>query len=506
MFNRRGKIGYALGLNNEADFSLLSLSFPDYFADFLVIIFWWGVEGEMASDKRALINPTNGNEIGELRWWSSERIDQTIRLAHSAHGDWCSESFENRSEQMNLAADLLAERCRELAVMMAEEMGKPVTQGRAEVSKCVSVCRYYAGNAEAQLADELLVDGKARSWICYRPLGVVLAVMPWNFPLWQVFRFAAPTLMAGNVALLKHASNVPRCAQAIDDIFCDARFPRGVFQSMFISSAQVADVIADERVKAVTLTGSTPAGRSVAALAGEHLKKTVLELGGSDPVVVLGDADVELAAQTAVKSRLINSGQSCIAAKRFIVVESVVAEFTALVVGLMTRQQMGDPLDDATDVGPMARFDLRDELHDQVKRSVEAGAELLIGGEIPDGPGAFYPPTVLTNVRPSMPAYDEELFGPVASIITVTDEKHAIHVANDTPFGLGAAVFTRNEKRGRRIARDQLNAGTCVVNTLVASDPKLPFGGIKQSGYGRELGPLGIKEFVNAKTVTVAEK
>ncbi len=457
----------------------------------------------MASDKNARINPSNGKRLGKIEFWSSERIDQTVRLADSSFAEWRSVTFERRAERMNLAADLLTERSEELAVMMAEEMGKPVTQGRAEVKKCASVCRYYAEKAEAQLSDELLVDGDQRSWLCYRPLGVILAVMPWNFPLWQVFRFAAPTLMAGNVALLKHASNVPRCAQAIDDIFCDARFPRGVFQSMFISSDQVADVIADVRVKAVTLTGSTPAGKAVAELAGEHLKKTVLELGGSDPFIVLEDADVELAAETAVKSRLVNSGQSCIAAKRFIVVESVVAEFTALVVGLMTRQVMGDPLDIKTDVGPMARLDLRDELHDQVMRSVKAGAELLVGGEVPDQPGAFYPPTVLTNVSSGMPAYDEELFGPVASIIEVTDEKHAIHVANDTPFGLGAAIFTRNEKRGREIARNHLNAGTCVVNTMVASDPELPFGGIKQSGYGRELGPLGIKEFVNAKTVTV---
>jgi len=460
----------------------------------------------MASKKSALINPTNGNVIEDIKSWSSEQIDASIRLADSAFDEWSCVSFQSRSERMILAADLLAERCEELAVMMAEEMGKPVTQGRAEVQKCIFVCRYYAENAEAQLADELLIDGDQRSWLCYRPLGAVLAVMPWNFPLWQVFRFAAPTLMAGNVALLKHASNVPRCAQAIDDIFCDARFPRGVFQSMLISSDQVAEVIADERVKAVTLTGSTPAGRNVAALAGNHLKKSVLELGGSDPFIVLADADVELAAQTAVNSRLINCGQSCIAAKRFIVVESVVAEFTALVVGLMTRQQVGDPLDDATEVGPMARVDLRDELHDQVKRSVEAGAELLIGGEIPDDPGAFYPPTVLTSVRSGMPAYDEELFGPVASIIAVTDEKHAIQVANDTPFGLGATVFTRNATRGQMLARDQLDAGTCVVNAMVASNPMLPFGGIKQSGYGRELGPLGIKEFVNAKTVTVGAK
>lgn len=453
--------------------------------------------------KNAPVNPTSGRVSGKIDMWSSAQIEQALSHAEAAYGDWSGMSFQDRKERIQRAAGILSERVEELAVMMAEEMGKPVTQGRAEVRKCIDVCRYYAEHAENQLADELLVDGGQQSWICYRPLGVILAVMPWNFPLWQVFRFAAPTLMAGNVALLKHASNVPRCAQAIDDIFCDAHLPGGVFQSMFISSAQVAEVIADKRVKAVTLTGSTPAGKSVAALAGEHLKKSVLELGGSDPFIVFADADVELAAATAVRSRMINSGQSCIAAKRFIVVESVLAEFTALVVGLMTRLRVGDPLLDATEVGPMARMDLRDELHDQVRRSVDAGAELLIGGEIPDGAGAFYPPTVLANVRPGVPAYDEELFGPVASIIAVTDENHAIQVANDTSFGLGAAIFTGNEKRGREIARDRLEAGTCVVNTMVASNPRLPFGGIKQSGYGRELGPLGIREFVNAKTVTV---
>jgi len=330
----------------------------------------------------------------------------------------------------------------------------------------------------------------------------VLAIMPWNFPFWQVFRFAAPALMAGNAAVLKHASNVPGCALVIEEVFDQAGFPKGVFRTLLIGSSQVKAVIEHPLVRAVTLTGSTPAGKAVAAQAGAVVKKAVLELGGSDAYIILEDADLDLAVQTCVTSRLINSGQSCVNAKRFVVVEPQLAAFTERFVALMKTKKIGDPLADGTDIGPQARFDLRDDLHKQVVESVRKGATLLLGGEIPPGTGAYYPPTVLADVRPGMPAYDEELFGPVAAIVKARDEHDAVRIANDSIFGLGAAVFTRDLARGERVAR-RLEAGATFVNALVASDPRLPFGGIKESGYGRELGPYGIREFVNVKTVVV---
>lgn len=380
-------------------------------------------------------------------------------------------------------------------------MGKPVKQGIAEAEKCVWVCDYYAADAEAHLAPDLIKTEGSQSYAAFEPLGVVLAVMPWNFPLWQVFRFAAPALMAGNAGVLKHSSNVPGCALVIEEIFTQAGFPAGAFRTLLIGSRQVQAVIEHPRVRAVTLTGSTPAGKSVAAQAGASLKKTVLELGGSDPYVVLEDADLDLAVQTCVNSRLINSGQSCINAKRFIIVEPILAAFTDRYVAVMKSKKVGDPLLEETEVGPLARHDLRDELHQQVLMSIKHGARLLLGGEIPSGSGAYYPPTVLADVTPGMPAYDE-LFGPVAAIIRAKNEEDAVRIANDSVFGLGAAVFTQDLKRGERIARE-LEAGSTFVNALVASDPRLPFGGIKQSGYGRELGSYGIKEFVNVKTVYI---
>jgi succinate-semialdehyde dehydrogenase / glutarate-semialdehyde dehydrogenase len=382
-------------------------------------------------------------------------------------------------------------------------MGKPLAGGRSEVEKCAWVCRYYADNAEAFLAPEPAPSDASRSFVAFLPLGPVLAVMPWNFPFWQVFRFAAPALMAGNAGLLKHAANVTGCALAIEQIFKDAGFPPPLFRALLVSSQRVAAVIAAPEVKAVTLTGSTPAGRAVASKAGEMLKKTVLELGGSDPYVVLEDADLEAAAETCVASRLINSGQSCIAAKRFIVAEPVRQRFEELFVEKMRARKMGDPLQPGVDVGPQARRDLRDDLHRQVEQSVKAGARLLLGGTVPAGPGAFYPPTVLGDVRKGMPAYDEETFGPVAAIIAAKDEADAVRLANDSVFGLGAAVFTRDVERGQRIAAEELEAGSCFVNSFVKSDPRLPFGGIKESGYGRELAVFGIREFVNIKTVYV---
>jgi succinate-semialdehyde dehydrogenase/glutarate-semialdehyde dehydrogenase len=385
---------------------------------------------------------------------------------------------------------------------MATEMGKPLKQGAAEVEKCALGCDYYADNAEAHLAPETIKTENSKSYVAFEPLGVVLAVMPWNFPLWQVYRFAAPALMAGNVGVLKHASNVPGCALVIEEIFTQAGFPEGAFRTLLIANKQVQAVIEHPLVRAVTLTGSTAAGKTVAAQAAAVLKKTVLELGGSDPYVVLEDADLDHAVQTCVNSRLINSGQSCIAAKRFIVVEPVLAAFTDRFVALMKTKKVGDPFIEGTDVGPQARRDLRDDLHKQVIASIERGATLLLGGEVPPGKGAYYPATVLADVKPGMPAYDEELFGPVAAIIGAKDEEEAVRIANDTIFGLGAAVFTKDANRGERIARE-LEAGATFVNSSVASDPRLPFGGIKESGYGRELGSYGIKEFVNVKTVCV---
>lgn len=451
------------------------------------------------------INPVDGSRVSEHPEMTPEAVVAAVEQAHEAHRAWRRQRFADRAAPMREAARLLGERREELARLMAVEMGKPVREGRSEIDKCAWVCTYYADAAEEHLAPVPIdTEGTgARTYLTWEPLGVVLAVMPWNFPFWQVFRFAAPNLMAGNAGLLKHASNVPGCARAIEAIFDDAGFPPALFRSLLIDHGATERVIEHPLVRAVTLTGSVRAGRSVAAKAGSLIKKTVLELGGSDPYLVLEDADLDQAAAACTTSRLVNSGQSCIAAKRFVVVRAVLAEFEARMVERMSAVRMGDPLDEATDVGPQARRDLRDELHRQVTASVGAGARLLLGGTVPDGPGAFYPPTVLTDVRPGMPAYEEELFGPVASIIAVEDEDEAIRVANDSVFGLGAAVFTRDAARGERIARHELEAGSCFVNAYVRSDPRLPFGGIKESGYGRELSPLGIREFVNAKTVWV---
>ena len=417
---------------------------------------------------------------------------------------WRRASFAERGSPLLRAAELLEQRADDLAALMAREMGKPLADGVAEAKKCAWVCRHYAEQAAALLADEEVATDARRSFVTCEPLGVVLAVMPWNFPFWQVFRAAAPALMAGNAMLLKHAGNVPGCALAIEALLADAGLPAGLFRTLLVGSDRVAGILELREVAAATLTGSVGAGRAVAAKAGSLIKKTVLELGGSDAYVVLEDADVAAAAATCAKSRLINSGQSCIAAKRFVVVEPVRAEFERLLVERMAAARMGNPFDDGVTVGPQARRDLRDELHGQVTRSVAAGARLLLGGEVPAGPGAFYPPTVLADVRPGMPAYDEELFGPVAAILPARDEADAVRIANDSVFGLGGAVFTRDLARGERIAARELAAGCCFVNDLVRSDPRLPFGGIKESGYGRELAAVGIREFVNVKSVWVA--
>jgi succinate-semialdehyde dehydrogenase/glutarate-semialdehyde dehydrogenase len=449
------------------------------------------------------LNPATGERVKTYDEFTPEQIDSVVSDAHDRFLAWRRTSFDERKALMKKAAGILRDRAAEYADLMALEMGKILNEGRAEAEKCAWVCDYYADNAESFLDDEIIETDASKSFVACRPLGVILAVMPWNFPFWQVFRFAAPAIMAGNVGILKHASNVPGCALAIEDVFRIAGFPEGVFQTVLVGGAGVGAIIENPRVKAVTLTGSTPAGRSVAAKSGEMLKKTVLELGGSDPYVVLSDAELHRAVSTCVTSRLINAGQSCIAAKRFIVVDSVHDTFLDLFVGEMGARRMGDPLDPDSDIGPQARHDLRDELHTQVKRSIDMGARCLLGGEIPDGAGAYYPPTVLADVKPGMPAYDEELFGPVAAVIRAADETDAVRIANDSVFGLGAAVFSGDAVRGERIAREELDAGCCFVNEFVRSDPRLPFGGIKESGYGRELSRHGIREFVNVKTVYV---
>jgi succinate-semialdehyde dehydrogenase/glutarate-semialdehyde dehydrogenase len=449
------------------------------------------------------MNPATGETIKTYPTLTAEEVEQEIKAGHEAFLSWREVSFAQREQLMRNAARILRTDVDTYAKLMALEMGKPIKDGRAEANKCAWVCDYYAENARLFLKSKPVQTDATKSYIAFQSLGVVLAVMPWNFPFWQVFRFAAPALMAGNAALLKHASNVPGCALAIEEIFSKADFPPHLFRTLLIGSSQVSAVIENPLVTAVTLTGSTPAGRAVASKAGQMLKKTVLELGGSDAYVILEDANLEEAVSTCVYSRLTNAGQSCIAAKRFIVVEPIRKTVEELMVKKMKEVKMGDPLDEDTVMGPQARHDLRDDLHHQVEASIEKGARCLLGGEIPAGKGAFYPPTVLTDVQKGMPAYDEELFGPVAAIVPVKDETEAIRVANDSVFGLGAAVFTHNKEKGALLAENQLQAGSCFVNTFVRSDPRLPFGGIKESGYGRELSHYGIKEFVNIKTVFV---
>ncbi len=449
------------------------------------------------------INPTTGETIAEYAETPPDQVAHHIAGAHALQREWAHTDLGERSARMLALADVLDAHRDDLAVLMANEMGKPIQQGGAEVDKCAWVCRYYAAEAETILADIAIDADRTSSYVAHRPLGIILAVMPWNFPLWQVYRFLAPALMAGNAGLLKHASNVTGCAIAIDQMVVEAGFPDGLFRTLVLPSSRVEEVLEHPHVTAATLTGSDVAGRAVASKAGALLKKTVLELGGSDPYVVLEDADLDIAVAACSTGRLLNGGQSCIAAKRFIVHRAVVDEFTTKLIDAMSAYGFGDPLDEATMMGPMARVDLRDELHDQVTRSIEQGARLLLGGTIPEGPGAFYPPTILTAVARGMAVYSEETFGPVACIITAEDETDAIRIANDTEFGLGAAVFTTDIERGERIARDDLEAGACFVNAFVASDPRLPFGGIKASGYGRELSHIGMREFVNIKTVVV---
>lgn len=447
------------------------------------------------------INPATEEILNQYQEFSENQIENAIINADIASKSWKKTAFIHRSELMRNAARILRNKKTDYAELMALEMGKPFAQGISEAEKCAWVCDYYAENAESHLSDEMIKTEFSKSYVSFQPLGTVLAIMPWNFPFWQVFRFAAPALMAGNAGLLKHSSNTMGCAIAIEEIFIEAGFPKGLFSTLVIGSAPVAKIIEHPKVVAVTLTGSTPVGQKVAASAGSCIKKTVLELGGSDPYVILADADLKKAADACAAARLINSGQSCIAAKRFIVVESVLDAFTEFFIESIKKYKMGNPLEEGVFVGPQARKDLQFDLQRQVDDSIKMGAELILGGYIPEGMGYYYPPTILTNVKKGMPAYDEEIFGPPAAIIPVKSEEEAIAVANDTIFGLGAAVFTEDIERGERIAREELQAGACFLNAFVRSDPRLPFGGIKESGYGRELSVYGIKEFVNIKTV-----
>lgn len=449
------------------------------------------------------INPFNGELIKSYSEDTYPQLKDKISQTNNCWQKYQFTDFSERSKSMKNLAQILNNRKENLAKLMAAEMGKPIKQGFTEIDKCIWVCNYYAENASQILKDEIIETEASKSYISHRPLGVILAIMPWNFPFWQSFRFLAPALMAGNAAVLKHASNVSGCAIAIEEMVNEAGFPNDIFKTLLISSDKLNPVIENPLIKAVTLTGSVNAGKKVAELAGSLIKKAVLELGGSDAYIILEDADLDYAAETCASSRLINSGQSCIAAKRFIVVKSIEEEFTQLLKDKMNSRQMGNPLHESTDIGPQAREDLRNELHQQVLESIQKGATCILGGEILELKGAFYPATILTKVKKGMPAYDDELFGPVASIISAEDEEDAINLANDTIFGLGAAIFTSDVERGELLAKTRMQAGSCFVNSLVKSDPRLPFGGINQSGYGRELGSYGIKEFVNIKTVYV---
>ncbi|MFA3782141.1 NAD-dependent succinate-semialdehyde dehydrogenase [Melioribacteraceae bacterium 4301-Me] len=448
------------------------------------------------------INPATGKLEKTFNEFSLEEVFEIIEKTHETFLSWRTTSFSERKTLMNYAASVMRNKKNYYAEIITKEMGKPIKQSIAEVEKCAWVCEYFAENAESFLHNEKVNTDATESYVQFDPIGVVLAVMPWNFPFWQVFRFAAPALMAGNVGVLKHSSNVPMCALAIEEIFQSAGFPKYTFSALLIGSNKVKDIIKHPKIKAATLTGSESAGRQLAKFSGEQLKKTVLELGGSDPFIVLEDANLDEAVNTAVTARLINNGQSCIAAKRFIVVEKIFEEFKQKFIDKMERIVIGDPIDEKTELGPIAREDLLHELDTQVKKSVQMGAEILTGAKILPRQGFYYSPTILTNLKKGMPAYDEEIFGPVASLIKAQDENEAIRIANDTDFGLGASVWTNNIQKAKKIATE-IQTGNVFINDMVKSDPRLPFGGVKNSGYGRELSTYGIKEFVNIKTVWI---
>lgn len=443
------------------------------------------------------INPYTNKLIKEFDTFSEEKVNKLIDNAYDAFSDWKFSSFNDRAKSMVNVANMLSDNKEAYARLMTEEMGKPITESRAEIEKCAWVCSYYAENAEDFLRDELIETDASRSFVAYQPLGLVLAIMPWNFPFWQVFRFAAPALMAGNAAFLKHASNVQGCSLAIEDLFRKAGFPEHVFQSLLISSKDVAGVIANEKIAAATLTGSEFAGIKVAEAAGSNLKKTVLELGGNNAFIVLDDADIDKAVETGVKARMQNGGQSCIAAKRFIVQEKVYEEYLEKYVAKMKELEPGDPMNDNTKLGPLSSVDQAELVEKQVKESIEKGARLLLGGKRNE---ATYEPTVLENMKPGMPVFDEEVFGPAASFMKASNDAECVEFSNNSKYGLGATICTTNEERAAKMV-PHFHDGGVFVNQLVKSDPRLPFGGTKRSGYGRELSHHGIKEFVNAKTV-----
>ena len=453
----------------------------------------------------ASINPATAETLREFSALSAQQIEQKLQIAADTYRDYRRTSFADRSRMMLRAAEILESEKQEFGRTMTIEMGKPLTAAIGEAEKCAWVCRYYAENAEHHLADQLVETNAKKSYVHFQPLGPVLAVMPWNFPFWQVFRFAAPALMAGNVGLLKHASNVPQCALAIEEIFVRAGFPQGAFQTLLIGSDAVEGILKDPRVVAATLTGSEPAGRSVAGIAGKEIKKTVLELGGSDPFIVMPSADFDTAVMTAVKARTINNGQSCIAAKRFIVAEEIYNRFEERFVAEMKALRIGDPMDESTEIGPLATPQILDDLIEQVEKAVASGARILTGGKKLNRPGNFYEPTVLVNVDPSTPVSCEEIFGPVAMLFRVANIDEAVRLANATPFGLGSAAWTNDAKEQTKFI-EGLEAGCVFINGMVASDPRLPFGGVKHSGYGRELAEFGIREFVNIKTVWIGSE
>ena len=452
----------------------------------------------------ATINPTTGETVKTFDELTATQIERKLQLAANTFQTQRRTSFADRARSMTRAAEILESEKNEFGRLMTTEMGKPLKAAISEAEKCAWVCRYYAENAERHLADEVVKTNAQRSYIKFQPLGPVLAVMPWNFPFWQVFRFAAPALMAGNVGLLKHASNVPQCALAIEDIFRRAGFPEGAFQTLLIGSDKVEQILKDKRVVAATLTGSEPAGASVASIAGKEIKKTVLELGGSDPFVVMPSANLKEAISTAVKARTINNGQSCIAAKRFIVAAEIYDEFERGFVEQMKALRIGDPMEDKTDIGPLATPQIVKDLEEQVQKAVASGARVLTGGKRLDRAGNFYEPTVLVDVDPGTEVSCEEIFGPVAMLFRVQNIDEAIHLANATSFGLGSAAWTNNANEQQQFI-DELQAGSVFINGMVASDPRLPFGGVKHSGYGRELAEFGIREFVNIKTVWIGE-
>lgn len=449
------------------------------------------------------INPATGKLIKEYAKTSFDDFEEIVFRAHTAQKQWAKLEFSIRASFLKKIAQLLKVQKDDLAELMATEMGKPLAQGVSEAEKCAWVCEYYADHTKEFLKEDIIETDASKSYIIFNPIGVVLSIMPWNFPFWQLFRFAAPALMAGNGVILKHAEVTTGCALKMEEIIHKAGIPSDLFRTILVENEDMKPIIQHEGIAAITLTGSTRAGKEVASQAAEALKKTVLELGGSDPYIILKDADIKQAAEKCATSRLINSGQSCIAAKRFIVEEEVYDEFVEAITQIFKSKRVGDPFEEGTDVGPMARIDLRDGLHSQVEKSIEAGAKSLLGCVKPEGVGAYYPVSILTDVTEGMPAYNEELFGPVATIIKAKNEADAISIANDTNYGLGAAIFSKNVEKAERIAAKELDAGCCFVNDFVKSDPRVPFGGIKQSGYGRELGLYGIREFVNVKTVWV---